>query len=176
MSALRQAAKTWRSLFRGLSDTSTLHSTLPPNQNTTYNQTTQSHSQSYSCSRYSQTKLNSPPIIFEDNPLFGDPMLPAKDSETIRIYCQNLNGIKLSTDGGDFHTVCGEMDDISADYCGFSKHCLDTTNHRIRNLLQSTHRKHFQHSRIFTSSSDVPASNFYKPGGTMAMAMGRSVA
>jgi hypothetical protein len=48
------------------------------------------------------------------NTAWGDTM-EAKATDITRIYCQNVNGLRLDQDGGQFHEICKVHQEVQAD-------------------------------------------------------------
>jgi hypothetical protein len=74
--------------------------------------------------------------------------LQEKEDDILRIYAQNVNGIKLDADGGQYKEICDLVKEVKADilFC-FQEHNLDTTQFKIRQILQNTTSKQWQRSR-----------------------------
>ena len=55
-----------------------------------------------------------------------------KETDIIRIYAQNLNGMKIQLDGGHYKEICEMVKEVKADVFCFQEHNLDTTQYQIR--------------------------------------------
>ena len=74
------------------------------------------------------------------NVYWGDEM-KEKSENTLRIYCQNVNGLQLDADGGDFKDVCLLMDEIQADIGAITEHNLDTTKYHVKSICHLSAQK-----------------------------------
>ena len=94
----------------------------------------------------------------------------SKPKNTTRLYTQNTNGFKLTTDvGGTFLTAAQQLRRMKVDIAGFSEINLDTTKPRVQEKLHTASRLTTDHYRLQTSSSQVKAKFEYKPGGTLTL-------
>ena len=144
-----------------------------PNQNNTGEQ--------QHATRYSNSNNNSnfPTITLvqesnnamKKNTTWGD-TLDKKSTETTRIYSQNVNGIRLEKDGGQFRELCAIHQEIQADILCIQEHNLDTTQYQVQQIIHQTTRKHWQRSRLNMASSPMTFSNTWKPGGTAILSTG----
>jgi hypothetical protein len=66
---------------------------------------------------------------------WGDEMKEKPDN-TLRIFCQNVNGFQYDTEGGDFKDVCLLMDEIQADIGAITEHNLDTMKYHVKSICQ----------------------------------------
>ena len=105
----------------------------------------------------------------------GDKLQEQKEEGTTRIYFQNLNGIKWDKEGGTWPQICHAMANINADIIGFAEINQDTTKYEVEHQIETIAKKHFDHSRITTSTSKRQVRRTYKPGGTMMMTVMNSV-
>ena len=69
-----------------------------------------------------------------------DDEMKKKPDNTLRIFCQNVNGLQIDAEGGDFKIVCLLMDDIQADIGAITEHNLDTTKYHIKSICQLSAR------------------------------------
>ena len=99
------------------------------------------------------------------NGAWGD-TLSLKDATVTRIYALNVNGLTLDQRGGQFDTLCSQ---IQADIICCQERNIDTTNPQVKTILHTTIRNHWQRSRLMYGTSPTPFHSFYKPGGTMMM-------
>jgi hypothetical protein len=58
------------------------------------------------------------------NVYWGDEMKEKPDN-ALRIFCQNVNGLQIDTEGGDVKDVCLLMNEIQADIGAITEHNLD---------------------------------------------------
>jgi hypothetical protein len=108
----------------------------------------------------------------------GDPLsIPSKDPSTTRIHFQNINRASI-TAGGTWPIVCSQWKHMSVDIALACEHKLDTTQPYIM-LMKRLHdraRTKFglQNYTLSATSSPSEAAGAYKPGGVLAMVIGRT--
>ena len=111
-----------------------------------------------------------------ENPYIGTTPQDDKEDYIYRVYGANTNGFNIGRDGADFSEFCEEMRQLEVDtWCTFELN-LDTLKPRVRDIMQTTIRKHFDHSKMTTSTSSISLnrrSNF-KPGGTLIATQGHT--
>lgn len=90
-----------------------------------------------------------------------------KRKNSFRLYCQNINGLKLDEKGGDLHAINEFLNKYQCDAVGFSEINLDVSKYKVQQILTDSLNKSFEANRFSTSTSDIPFETFYKPGGTM---------
>ena len=88
-------------------------------------------------------------------------------SQIIRIYFQNINGLRLADNGTDILDVFYQMEAIRADIFGFAETKLDCRNQQVKTILHRAKRKVWDHCKITTSSSTCSWHSLHKPGGTL---------
>jgi hypothetical protein len=102
-----------------------------------------------------------------------------KNSDTMRIYAINVNGLSIDRRDGSFDDICRSIREMQVDNLCAQEHNLDTTQSNIRSVLYETATKHLERHRLVVGTSPITFSNFYKPGGTMIVTvdslMGRVV-
>ncbi len=68
--------------------------------------------------------------------------------------------------------MCQQLKEIQVDaFCG-QEHNLDTTKPHLRSILFHTATQNWEQNRIVASTKPIPFHTTYKPGGTMALAVG----
>jgi hypothetical protein len=77
---------------------------------------------------------------------WGD-ILEEKPINITRIYSQNVNGLKLEKDGGQFTEICKIHQEVQADIICIQEHNLDTTQYKVQQIIHQTTQKHWQRSR-----------------------------
>ena len=160
---LRQASNAWSRLF---------HNTKPrrqPTQTPYYETSPTTNNASTQQSRTRQIAI-SPENLISNSP-WGDE-IKEKDINTLRIYAQNLNGLRIEKDGGQYKEICEMIKEVKADIFCFQEHNLDTTQYTVRNILHNTTNKHWQRARLSISSSPIAFSGNWKPGGTAILTNG----
>jgi exonuclease III len=105
------------------------------------------------------------------NTPWGD-KIAEKEDHILRIYAQNVNGIKIDADGGQYKEICNLAKEVQADIFCFQEHNLDTTQFKIRQILQNTTLKQWQRSRLVIASSPIEFAGYWKPGGTAILSNG----
>ena len=65
---------------------------------------------------------------------WGDTLQNKADNVT-RIYIQNVNGIQIQKDGGQFDVLCKIVKEVQADVLCIQEHNLDTTQYEVRHTL-----------------------------------------
>jgi exonuclease III len=98
--------------------------------------------------------------------------LTEKSHNLTRIYSQNVNGIQLEDDGGQFKEICTIHQEVQADITCIQEHNLDTTQYKVTKIIRETAQKHCQRARTNIASSPVHFSGTWKPGGTAIMSTG----
>ena len=88
-------------------------------------------------------------------------------SHVIRIYFQNVNGLRPQDDGSDILDAFYHMETIRADIFGFVETKLDCQQSKVQELFHSQKRKVWPHCKLQSSSSSAPWHSLYKPGGTL---------
>jgi hypothetical protein len=107
-----------------------------------------------------------------ENKWYGDNMALPKSNQNTRMAFHNVRGLSLKgTEGLDM--FIHEQSILDIDLQAFSEHCLDTTKFHVhqeaKNILSAT----FQGpAMIQLNSSEEPAINQYKPGGTGILILG----
>jgi exonuclease III len=91
-------------------------------------------------------------------------------NQIMRIYFQNINGIRLANDGADMLDLFMQMENIRADIFAFAETKLATDQPYVHQLLQRNKRKIWDHARLATSTSKVTIDGYHKPGGTLTCA------
>ena len=107
------------------------------------------------------------------NDYWGDMCLD-KMGGHIRIYVQNVNGIRLDKRGGQFDSVCQVQKEVQADIFLGQEHNLDSSQYSVRSILHSTYRQHWQRARLNIATTPIAFKNTYKPGGTFMLTVGNS--
>jgi exonuclease III len=150
---LSRASEAWARLFQ---------SSIPVNQ--APNNSTQHNNNANTTISLSEENLRA-------NNHWGD-ALAEKGESTTRIYIQNVNGVKLHRDGGQFSELCSIVKETQADILCIQEHNLDTTQYHVRNTLYTTTRHHWSRSKLTIASSPIQFENMWKPGGTAIMSVG----
>ena len=118
------------------------------------------------------TETHRPLVLTTENQLANQPwgdMLQAKPDGATRLFAMNVNGISLDQRGGQFDEICQLTKEVQADILCCQEHNLDITQSQVRSILYDTARQHWNRSRVQFSSTPIPFTNYYKPGGTMIM-------
>ena len=75
------------------------------------------------------------------NQYIGNP-LPPKQSDTIRISFQNLNGLHLDQTGGDFSTICQDIKITHTDVALFAEPNICHKHYHVKENLYETATQH----------------------------------
>jgi exonuclease III len=90
--------------------------------------------------------------------------------QIMRIYFQNVNGLRLDNDGADMIDIFMQMENIRADIFAFAETKLATDQPFVNQLIQRNKRKIWDHARLTKSTSTVVMDGYHKPGGTLTCA------
>jgi hypothetical protein len=90
--------------------------------------------------------------------------------QIMRIYFQNVNGLRLDNDGAGMIDLFMQMENIRADIFAFAETKLATDQPFVSQLLQRNKRKIWDHARLTTSTSKAVMEGYHKPGGTLTCA------
>jgi len=101
----------------------------------------------------------------------GDILQEDKPDNIVRIYYQNLNGLKWDKQGGTWPMICQAMAGIHADIACFSEINQDTKKFEIYDTMQKIASKQFDQVRLITATTKRQVKRNYKPGGTAMMTM-----
>ena len=108
------------------------------------------------------------------NAAIGDILSVPKDLLTTRLHFQNLDGVSVSQ-GGSWDIVCDHWKRMEVDIALVAEHQLDTTKRWVQSKLHEGARKTYglNNYTLQVGSTPISSPTAYKPGGTMAMAIGR---
>ena len=102
---------------------------------------------------------------------WGDTM-DRKDTTTVRVFCQNINGIKYDELGGETEEIGHFMEKNEIDVLGITEHNVDNRSEKVASsIYQALQRV----SRTFThilGGTETKMETTYKPGGTMMISRG----
>ena len=87
--------------------------------------------------------------------------------QTLRIYFQNVNGLRLQDAASDITETFLQMKNIQADIFGFAETQLHCRNPQVQRQLQDSKRRVWDQCKLFTCSSDEDWEAHRKPGGTL---------
>jgi exonuclease III len=99
----------------------------------------------------------------------GDELIEEKGENVVRVYFQNLNGLKWDKYGGIWPMACQSMAAIQADILGFAEVNQDTSNYDIKRQLEAVAAKQFGQMRLIAATSNRAVRKTFKPGGTMML-------
>ena len=102
-----------------------------------------------------------------DNLPWGDVFQCPKPPNTFRLYSQNINGLRLDVKGGELTDISTFLHTYQIDLVGFSEVNLDTSKYKIKQIISDTLRRTFDSHQYSASTSEIPFTGFYKPGGTI---------
>jgi hypothetical protein len=101
------------------------------------------------------------------NIAWGDTMSLPKQQNNFRLYCQNINGLKLDEKGGDLNSISDFAHEYQCDLLAFSEINLGVSKYQVRKIIDDTLKRSFDASKCAMSTSEIPFEGFYKPGGTL---------
>ena len=110
----------------------------------------------------------------DDHAPWGD-SFGEKPAKAFRVYCQNVNGINLGTQHGDFGELCHLMEGKAIDVLGVVEHNLDQTKSSVLSRCYDATRQILRRAKLTIAGSDVTTAGFYKPGGTLQVTTGPAV-
>ena len=131
------------------------------------------YDQSYSNPYDPSSQSSSQPLT--ENLFIGTPLPEDKPDNVFHLFCGNPNGFTIRPRSGDFIDCCKEVSRFQANTSCLYEHNLDSHNHKVRNILYKTTQRAFDHSKLTTASSSIPATSTFKPGGTMILTQGSSI-
>ena len=105
--------------------------------------------------------------ILNPNSLSPPALPPSFHSQTIRLYFQNVNGLRLQDNASDIIDSLLHMQAANVDIFGFVETKLHCRDHRVQSILHSCRRKVFDTCKLFSCSSDEEWPTLHKPGGTL---------
>jgi exonuclease III len=105
------------------------------------------------------------------NTPWGDP-IREKESDITRIYALNLNGIALDRRGGQFDLLCKIATELQVDVLCGQELNVDTSQSVVRSILYNSAKAYWKRFRLLTGSTNMQFATWYKPGGTMQLAVG----
>lgn len=122
-------------------------------------------------------ELHLTPENLKHNVHVGD-KLEQKPDHVTRFFGQNVNGLKLDQEGGDFTELCRMGKEIQADVMGITEHNVDSTQHYVNNLLHESLHSNVAplQSKLTMGTTPITTEHIYKPGGTFVLSMGNVVA
>ena len=92
---------------------------------------------------------------------------PTWRSQVIRVYFQNVNGLRASDNGIDVLDAFYQMESIRSDIFGFAETKLNCRATSVQSMLYTQKKKVWPHCKITTGSSDLPWHTTSKPGGVL---------
>jgi hypothetical protein len=87
--------------------------------------------------------------------------------QTIRIYFQNVNGLRMHDAGADIIDTFVNLNDIQVDIFGIAETKLHCRSQTVQGMIQNCKRRVWRHAKVYTSSSDEEWNETSKPGGTL---------
>jgi exonuclease III len=88
-------------------------------------------------------------------------------TQTIRLYFQNVNSLRLHDTGADIIETFLNMQEIQANIFGIAETQLHCRSPMVQGVLHNCKRKVWPHAKLFTSSSNEEWNAIRKPGGTL---------
>ena len=87
--------------------------------------------------------------------------------QTIRLYFQNVNGIRPQDAGTDATEIFLQLQNIEVDIFGIVETQIHCRNQPVQRHIQDAKRRVWDHCKIFTCSSEEEWNRPWKPGGTL---------
>lgn len=110
----------------------------------------------------------------DENKWHGDTVISPKEPHCLRMVFHNVRGLSLRGVDG-LEMFIHEQAALQIDIQAFSEHCLDTTKYHVPQTAKEILRKTYPgQSLIQLTSSQEPAVNQYKPGGTGLLLLGQA--
>ena len=107
------------------------------------------------------------------NETIGSPLI-TKSKNTLRLFFQNVNSIDLDKSGGDFHTICNDIQLTETDILMLAEPNICHRHGNVQDILHRTAARELQHSLILLSSSKLKYRSYKKPGGTLMVTHGKT--
>ena len=102
---------------------------------------------------------------------WGDKM-DQKDKSEIRIYCQNVNGIKYDELGGETEEIGHFMETNDIDILGVIEHNVDNRSEKVATTIYQALRRVSRTFAHILGGTETKMETNYKPGGTMMVSRG----
>ena len=87
--------------------------------------------------------------------------------QTIRLYFQNVNGLRTKDAGTDATEIFLHLKNIQADIFGLAETQLHCRDQQVQRQIQESKRQVWDHCKIFTCSSEEAWDHQWKPGGVL---------
>jgi hypothetical protein len=85
----------------------------------------------------------------------------------IRLYFQNVNGLRLQDSAVDSSETFLQFKNIEADIFGIAETQLHCRNQHVQRILQDSKRRIWDQCKLFSCSTEVEWESQRKPGGTL---------
>lgn len=95
--------------------------------------------------------------------------------KTIRVYFQNVIGLRLQDSGTDILETFLQLQDIQVDIFGIVETQLNCRAPDVQQVLQRCKRRVWDHCKLYSCSSDEEWQHQRKPGGTLIGVTGQLV-
>jgi hypothetical protein len=96
---------------------------------------------------------------------FGDLLSSTKPAGAIRLFFQNVNGIRSYNSWAPWANACNSLNDLQVDIFGIAETNLKW-NTRLQETARSICQRHYHSALLSVSSSTDPTRTEYQPGGT----------
>jgi hypothetical protein len=87
--------------------------------------------------------------------------------QVIRLYFQNVNGLRLQDSAVDISETFLQLKNIEANIFGIAETQLHCRNQHIQRTLQDTKRRIWDQCKLFSCSTEEEWESQRKPGGTL---------
>ena len=118
---LQRASDAWTRIFNNVKPLSKLQKSRPKCDNDTLTKSSISTTTTSGTAHAAPKSLTQQPIVITTsenlrrNQNWGDALSDKIDTHAIRIYAQNVNGIRLHKDGGQYKELCDIITEVKAD-------------------------------------------------------------
>ena len=163
---LQRASAAWSRIFQNTKAPHTTHNPTHATQSPT------AHTAKGKTSSRTQQKIPITQDSLKQNNHWGNE-ITEKGDNILRLYTQNVNGIKVDADGGQYKEILDIVKEVQADVFCCQEHNLDTTQFKIRDILHNATKKQFRRCKLTISSSPIKFSGHWKPGGTAILSNGQ---
>ena len=108
------------------------------------------------------------------NKFMGTPFKTPKPTNTLRVHAGNPNGIRVRKTTNNYAEYLQTMKTIETDCILLYEINFDTQKPAVKKALHDTTRQNYDFSRLTFSSSSIPSTHHFKPGGTLLLLQGNT--
>jgi hypothetical protein len=111
------------------------------------------------------------PAVLSTNNLknlhWGDKLKYPRPKNTFRVYCQNVNGLKIDDQGGELQPISEFLREYQCNLVGLTEINLSVSKYKVRTIISDTLSRSFDAHQCSMSASTIPFDSYYQPGGTL---------